>query len=228
MLWSDPRLKKKNCFTCKINSKLFLAALAAYLFNVSGWGNFCINKNFNPKVNLICSREKKDLRSHWGFISNAYTLYLLCKLTAAFTECAAHLGWRLRHGVNFIICSSTLHTRQRFPAVEVYVLIEGRSRRAGPPPLFVPHNIILFSNSMWLVGYSEVHQRLSSSLLHWNLAKLPKKQPQIEKHRVLCVSGQWQFSRTIPEPQLPQTKHTLSLIGWCGEAGCPPGPCNPA
>lgn len=109
------------------------------------------------------------------------------------------------------------NTRQRFSAVEVRVLIEGRDQRAGPPPLFVPTKIILFSTSVWLVGYSEVRRRLSSSLLRWILAKLPGKQPQIEKHRVLCVSWQGQFSRTIPEPQLPQNQTYMEsdwLLWW--------------
>lgn len=80
----------------------------------------------------------------------------------------------------------------------------------------------MISGIFW--GPSEAFLIAFTSL---KLGKIDRKPSQIVKHWVLCVPGLWQYSRTIPEPQLPPNQ-TLILIGSCGEAGCPPGPCNPA
>lgn len=130
----------------------------------------------------------QNLRSHWGFISDTYTLCLLCNANCCFCSMYCIFGPKTvawcQLATSFVkIHLSTTNKRQEFPAVEVHVLIE--TRRAGPPPLLVPHNIILFSKNMWLVGYSAGHQRLPSQFERWNVAE---KQPQIVKHWVLCES----------------------------------------
>lgn len=115
-----------------------------------------------------------------------------------------------------IICQVLLHInmRQQFPAVQVHVLIEARAQRAGPPLLSVPHNIILFSNSMWLVGYSEGHQKLSSSHLHrWNLAKLTENHLKLWNTEFFVSQGYGNIQEQFQNLNFPQTKHWFWLAG---------------
>lgn len=86
-----------------------------------------------------------------------------------------------------------------------------------------------FSNSMWLVGYSEGHRRLPSLHLNRrNSAKLPENHLKLWNTGLFVSQSYGNCQEQSQNLNFPQTKHTLSLIGSCGEASYPPGPWNPA
>lgn len=146
-----------------------------------------------------------------------------------YSVCAVCLGWKTEkwcqlHPLSKVALMQPIRG-ERSPALDVGLLIEGRAQRAGPPPLFVPHKIIWFSTSMWLVGYSEVRRRLSSSLLRCFLAKTATKKttPNWETQSSLCLRAMSIFknnSRTSTSPK-PNT-HRVWLAAAVAP-GCPPG-----